>query len=468
MVADLVIRGGKVWVDGALQRADVAVVGETIVDVGREVGPGRREVNADNRLVLPGGIDVHTHFDTDVGGASTADTYESGTRAAAFGGLTTILNYAFQERGERLRDVVQRELAKAAGRSYIDYSFHIVVTDAEVQGLAEDLLALPGLGCPSIKVFTAMDFRLRDDQLLEVLRTLSGQGVLVNVHAEDGALVDYLSARLHEQGAAGIEALPSSRPPRAEALAVEKMVTFAGATRTPLYIVHLSSEDALAAVRRGRAAGIEVYAETRPAYLYLDESVYRLPDREGNRFACWPPLRSKSDQDVLWSALEAGEIECYATDHTTWTLAQKMAPGLPFEHIPGGMSNVQTSMGMLWSEGVRTGRLSLSRYVEVTAENPARLFGLWPRKGRIAVGSDADLIVLDPDVRYEVHSEQMQSASDFDPYDGYVSTGWPVVTVSRGTVVVADQTLEGGPDHGSYLHRQPFAAPHSGPSTVRS
>jgi dihydropyrimidinase len=456
MPYDLLIHGGEVWVDSELRRVDIALEAEQIAAVGTDLGPAVAHLDATGSLVLPGGIDVHTHFDTDVGGAATADTYESGTRAAVYGGITTILNYAFQGRGERLSDVIERESSKASGNCHIDYGFHVAVTDASVPGLAADLARLPELGCPSVKVFTALDFRLTDQDLLAVLDAVSGKGVLLNVHAEDGALVDFLSERLHARGQRGIEQLGPSRPPRAEALAVEKMISYAGAADTPLYIVHLSSGEALEAVRRGRKAGLEVYAETRPAYLFLDDSVYRLPEREGNRFACWPPLRDKNDQSELWAALAAGEIQCYATDHTTWTLAQKMQPGLPFGQVPGGISNVQTSMGMLYSEGVATGRITLARYVEVTAENPAKLFGMWPRKGSITPGSDADLMILDPALRYQVISAAMQSASDFDPYDGYVSHGWPASVICRGKVVVAEQQLIQTSTAGEFVHRGPF------------
>ncbi|HEX7404661.1 MAG TPA: amidohydrolase family protein, partial [Candidatus Nanopelagicaceae bacterium] len=298
--------------------------------------------------------------------------------------------------------------------------------------------------------------RLTDEELLRVLAIAAGKGVLVNVHAEDGALVDYLSDALIATGQTGIDQLGPSRPPRAEALATEKMVTYAGAIGCPLYIVHLSSLEALNAVRRGRSAGIEVYVETRPAYLYLDEGVYGLPGQEGNRYACWPPLRSVADQDVLWDAIGNGEVQCYATDHTTWTLAEKMDPKLMFNQVPGGISNVQTSLGMLFSEGVSRGRMSLARFVEVTAQTPARLFGLWPRKGVIQLGADADIVIVDPQLSYRVVSERMESASDFDPYDGYESSGWPVLTMSRGQIVVADQQLLGSAEHGRFYHRAPF------------
>lgn len=454
---DTVIRGGEVWVDGALAALDVGISGEVVAAISPNLNAaGADVIDANGLLVLPGGIDVHTHFHTEVGGSPTADLYESGTRAAAFGGITTILNYAFQEAGDDLTSVVAREQAKAGGQSYIDYGFHIIVTDISVPDLDDQLLQLPELGCPSIKVFTAMGFRLQDAELLRLLDLLRGTGILVNVHAEDGDLVDYLSDRLVAQGQTSVDRLGESRPPRTEALAVEKMVSYAGATGTPLYVVHLSSEAALNSVRRARLDGIEVYVETRPAYLYLDDALYSLPGSEGNKFACWPPLRTHSDQEALWAALESGEVQCYATDHTTWTLAQKMQPGLPFPQIPGGISNVQTSLGMLWSEGVQTGRLSVRRFVEVASETPAKLFGLWPRKGTLAVGSDADIMLLDPQRQYRVVASAMQSASDFDPYDGYESHGWPVCTMSRGQVVMRDERLAGDTGHGRFLHRDRF------------
>lgn len=463
MAHDMIIRGGRVWVDGGLADTDIAISDGRIAAIGTHLGVAAETIDATGRLVLPGGIDVHTHFATDIGEAATADDYESGTRAAAFGGLTTVLNYAFQAPGERLHTVIDRERAKAAASAYIDYGFHIVITDATVPGLGADLAGLVEQGCPSIKVFTAMQFRLSDAELLGVLAQVSGKGILVNVHAEDGALVDHLTRRALASGLSGIDQLGPSRPPRAEALAVEKMVSYAGATRSPLYVVHLSSADALDAVRRGRADGIEVYVETRPAYLYLDDGVYSQPG--GQRYACWPPIRAKKDQAALWDGLVSGDVQTYATDHTTWTMAQKLAPGLDFSTVPGGISNVQTSIGMLFSEGARRDRLPLRRFVEVVAEMPAKLFGLWPHKGVIAVGADADVMLIDPELRYQITSAQMQSSSDFDPYDGYMSHGWPTTTISRGRIVVDRQRLLGGPGHGRFVHRRPFETVDIDPRT---
>jgi dihydropyrimidinase len=289
--------------------------------------------------------------------------------------------------------------------------------------------------------------------VLRVLQAAAGAGVMVNVHAEDGDLVDHLTENLLHAGHRSVEHLVRARPVQAEALATARVSGFAAVLGVPLYVVHLSCRRALDAVRRARADGAEVYVETRPAYLYLDADRYTLPDREGNKFVCWPPLRSPDDQAALWEGLRTGEIQTYATDHTTWMAAQKMDPELSFADIPGGVSNVQTSIGMLYAEGVLAGRLPLTRFVEVTATNPAKLFGLWPRKGALAVGSDADLVLLDPQRSFRITAAAMQSRSDFDPYENYEARGWPVLTMSRGEIVMRDGEVLGAAGRGQFLPR---------------
>jgi dihydropyrimidinase len=283
--------------------------------------------------------------------------------------------------------------------------------------------------------------------------------MLVNVHAEDGALIDHLTDELLRAGKTGLDSLPRSRPGLAEGLATEKLGIYGGELACPIYFVHLSSVAALDAARRARIRGAEIYIETRPVYLFLDEECYCLPQLEAQKYVAWPPLRTEADKTALWRALATGEIQTYATDHTTWMLAQKTGPQLDFASIPGGVANVQTMLGMLYSEGVRTGRISLSRMVEVTSTNPAKLFGMWPRKGTISVGADADFAIIDPQKRFTVHAEQMQSASDFDPHEGFEATGWPVKTIVRGTVVVEDGELKAEPGHGMLLRRGRYNRP---------
>ncbi|MGH7921501.1 MAG: amidohydrolase family protein, partial [Candidatus Dormibacteraceae bacterium] len=391
---DSVVRGGTLATPEGAFAADVGVRDGLIAAVGRDLdASGADVIDASGLVVAPGAIDVHTHFANQVGEGVTADDYQSGSRAAAAGGITSFVNFAFQEPGRSLRDAAERELERAGGRSLLDFGVHLAITDVDVPGLLDDLPALAGDGFTSLKLFTAVHgLELGPRAVLQVLDAAARNGLMVNVHAEDGPLVDHLTSRLLEQGRRSVEHLAAARPPETEAIATATVAAYGRATGCAVYFVHLSCRAALDAVRDARRRGTEIYVETRPAYLYLDASRYTLPDGEGNKFVCWPPLRSLDDQEALWEGLRSGEIQTYATDHTTWMAAQKMDPSLSFDEIPGGVSNVQTSIGMLYSEGVAKGRISLAQFVEVTASNPARLFGLWPRKGTLLPGADADLV----------------------------------------------------------------------------
>jgi dihydropyrimidinase len=458
MALDCVVKGAQVVTADADYLADIGISDGKIAVIETHINaPAAREIDARGMLVLPGAIDVHTHFDTGVGGSATADDYESGSRAAALGGITTFVNFAFQEHGHSFRSAIEREVAKATGRTYIDYGLHLVITDLHAPASLEELPALVRDGFPSIKIFTAVgEFLLSDADLLRVLSTAAKERILVNVHAEDGALVDHLSEQLLAQKKPGVENLPAARPPEAEALATARVAGYGSMLGCPVYFVHLSCRQALDAVRAARSDGAEIYVETRPAYLFMDESRYTLPEREGNKYVCWPPLRTKDDQRALWNGLRVGEIQTYATDHTTWMAAQKMDPQHTFADIPGGVSNVQTSIGMLYAEGVQKGRISLNQMVAVSATNPAKLFGLWPAKGTIAVGSDADIVVIDPEHVVTITSANMESKSDFDPYEGYSAKGWPVMTISRGEVIVERGRLTAQAGRGRLLHRQRY------------
>jgi dihydropyrimidinase len=453
---DLVVHGGTVVTASGSYRADVGVRKGLIVAIEEDLSSSTsdRVVDASGCLVLPGAIDVHTHFGNAVEGHETADDYESGTISAAFGGITTILNYCFQEKGRGLGALLKSEKERASREAVIDFGFHVVITDVGVTNLEAELRSLVEGGSPSIKFFTAVGgLALRDEEVLELLSAAGAAGVLVNVHAEDGALVRFLSDRLLASGAFGIGSLGASRPPVAEASAIARVALYARLLGVQLYIVHVSSAEALNAIVVARERGGKIYVETRPAYLFMDESRYHKDESSGRLVACWPPLRSVLDQEALWDGLRDGSIQTYATDHTSWMAAEKGAPGLTFEQVPGGFANVETSIGMLYSEGVVPGRISLETFVSVTATQPAKIFGLWPRKGAVQIGSDADLFVLDPEARKEVRGQNMHSRSDVEVYEGYESIGWPVVTISRGEVIVDHGRWLGNSGRGQYIER---------------
>jgi dihydropyrimidinase len=458
---ETVVRGGTVLTADARALADVGVAEGKIAAVGKGLPTGTEEIDASGLLVAPGMIDVHTHFDHMVAlvNAKNADDYESGSRAAAAGGITTVVNFAFQEHGETLERAVEKEVERAADKSYIDYGIHQCVTDPTVPGVFDEIPVLADAGFASVKCFTTLSpFQLPDADVLRLLEVAREHGILVNCHAEDETLVNHLTQGFLNRGLTSVAYLPKARPPVSEEIATYRFGTYARVLEAPIYFVHLSSAAALRAVRRVREEGGHVYAETRPVYLYLDETLYDLPDLEGNKYACLPPLRAAQNQQVLWDGLRNGEIQTYATDHAPWQSAQKMDPARVFNQIPAGVSNVQTSIGMLYSEGVNKGRISPSRLVAVAATNPAKLFGMWPQKGTLSPGADADIVLIDPERPVEIVARDMHSAADYDPYEGYKGLGWPVVTMLRGDVIARDGNIVVDRPGGCLLKRSRFMA----------
>ncbi|MEU0480357.1 dihydropyrimidinase [Streptosporangium sp. NPDC006013] len=453
---DLIIRNGVVVNAESMEPMDVGIKDGVIVALGEIDAPAIEIVDAAGCFVVPGAIDVHTHFHHWVSyvGSHNADDYDTGTQAAASGGITTIINYAFQEEGEPLRTAVDRDLELAKTQANIDYGLHVVVT-SDAETAVKEFPALAADGFTSVKVFGAVTgFQLPDSGILRVLEAAAENNILVNVHAEDGALIEHLTESFRSRGQTGVEYLPQARPAQAEAIATRKIAEYAAFLKAPVYFVHLSTAASLDAVREVRDRFDKIFVETRPVYLFLEESVYELPESEGNKFVCLPPIRSTEDSDALWEGLRLGDIDTYATDHAPWRSEQKLAEA-PFWKIPAGVSNLQTSVPMLFSEGVRTGRLHPCRFVAVTSANPARLFGMYPKKGVIAVGSDADIAVIDPaDVRV-LTADQMHSKADYDPYEGYECHGWPRHVYSRGELVAERGQAISRPGRGQLIRRGP-------------
>jgi dihydropyrimidinase len=450
---DLVVRGGTVVTASSHGVVDVGVRDGRVVQIGGPMAASR-EVDAAGKLVLPGGVDVHVHLrSASDRGVGWADDFGSGTRAAAAGGITTIGNMTPPRQREGLVALVERTTREAERRALVDFVLHPILLDPAPRRLAE-LPELARLGHTSLKIFMVLgNFDGRAGEHLRAMRLAGELGMLPLVHCEDGCIVNHLVERLVAGRRAGPEAYPLARPVFSEETAVARAIGFAEAAETPVYLVHISSAAALAACRRARARGRPVYVETRPLYLHL--TAEKLAEPDGARYVGQPPLRETADLRALWHGLAAGDVQTVCTDHAPWTLAEKLDPARTVANFRPGVPDLDTLLPMLFSEGVKKGRISLHRFVEVTATNAARLFGLFPRKGTIAVGSDADLVVWDPDLTRPVEAARTQTRSDYSPYEGWSVTGWPVATISRGTVVYQNCEIVGRAGHGRLVVRGP-------------
>ncbi|MFN0090185.1 MAG: amidohydrolase family protein [Acidimicrobiales bacterium] len=452
---DVVIRGGTVATGAWQAVTDVGVADGQVVQLGGAMA-APTEIDARGKYVLPGGVDMHVHLtppSNRPGMWEWVDDFESGTRAALAGGVTTVGNVSFPYQGETLADAVARDRAEGDRLSLCDYVLHPVVMEPTPANL-DQIETLAKEGCTSIKIF--LSFRRFDRQVpeyLEALRRAAGAGVIAMVHCEDSPTMDCACNVLREQGLLEPRHYPASRPVFTERVATARAVAFAEATGATIYVVHLAAEAALRECREGRLAGLPVYVETRPMYLHLTADRFLEPDAA--KYAGAPPLRAQSDVDAMWAGIRFNDIDTLATDHAPWSLAAKLDPGLDATNLRQGVADLETCLPMFWSAGVRTGRVSVGRFVEVTATNPAKLFGMYPQKGTIAVGADADLVVWDPAAVRVVDGASMHSRADYTPYDGWEVTGWPAFTLSRGEVVAEGADVRGAPGRGRLVHRGP-------------
>ncbi len=454
------MRGGTVVTAGGQADCDVAIRDGLISQLGGSPR-GRRELNARGALVLPGGLDLHVHLSSpesaEPGVPAWADDFDSGTAAAAAGGITTVGNMTFPVPGDSLARALDRDLGAARDQARVDYLLHPVLAEPTAAAL-DELPALARAGHTSVKLFmVAEEFDSHADQMIEAVRIAGQHGMLTLIHCEDGPLVRHAGEHLVRAGRGGLEHFAASRPVAAERAAVARAVSICEATGSPVCVVHLSSRDALAAARAGKARGLPVFVETRPLYLYLTSESLAAPD--GARFIGAPPLREATDVAALWAGLADGAVDTVGSDHAPWRLADKLDPSQDVTTARQGVADLETMLPMLFDAGVAAGRLSLARFVAVTAASPARLAGLWPRMGTIAPGADADLVVLDPRLERTIDGAAMRSRAGYSPYDGRPVRGWPRFTVSRGEVVYEDGQVTGAPGRGRWLHRAATAAP---------
>jgi dihydropyrimidinase len=450
---DLVIRGGTVVTPDGSEITDVGVRAGRIAQLGGDLAGGK-ELDATGLLVLPGGIDAHVHlmpaFGMSGDGPAWVDDFWTGSLAAIAGGITTIGNMTFPLDGERMTAAVSREMAAAAGRAAVDWFLHPVLTGPGT-GAVADVAALASQGHTSVKVFLIDPQIAASPELAAVFEAAGRAGAIVLVHCEDAGLVGQAGRELIEAGRGAVNNYPRARPVAAEVVAVEQAIGLGSDAGAPIYIVHLSSSEALTACRRARAGGQRVHVETRPLYLHLTDERFGEPD--AGKYVGAPPLRQPADRDALWRGLAAGDVDTVCSDHAPWSLAAKLDPALDVTTARQGVADLETLMPMLYSEGVVAGRITLRRFVELTSSNTAKLFGLYPRKGVIAVGSDADLLLWDHSESRVIDGASMQSRAGYSVYDGWHVQGWPTTVISNGSVVLSDGTITARPGQGRWVRR---------------
>ena len=456
---DLIVRNGTIVTASDTFQADIGVQGGTIAQIGRELSydAKTRVVDAAGRYVFPGGVDTHVHLDTPVMGTVTADDYLSGTIAAVCGGTTSIVDFCFQMPGQTLGAAIAGWHAKAEGKAVVDYGFHIVVADPTAAVLQE-LAGLPEQGITSFKLFMAYkDALMADDwTIIQVLEQAREHGALVMVHAENGDAAHLLQQRFLAAGKTGPQYHLLSRPPRIEAEAVGRAIALAEIAGAPIFIVHLSCGEALEEISRGRMRGAQVFAETCPHYLYTSAADFDRPGFESAKYCFSPPPRSQADQVLLWRALANGTLQSVGSDHAPFNFAgQKELGRDDFTKIPSGAPGIEERLMMIF-QGVNQGQLTLNRFVELVATAPAKLFGLYPEKGTIAVGSDADLTIWNPATELAITASALHQNVDYTVYEGQRVQGVPETVLLRGEVLVENRRLVGRPATGRFLRRRRF------------
>ncbi len=461
---DLVIRGGSVATTEGVSRMDVAVRDGRIVALGQELPPASREIDATNQLVLPGGVDAHCHIQQlSGGGLMNADTFESATRSAAFGGTTTVISFAAQHRGDQLSKVVEEYSGLAAAGAITDYAFHLWISDPTPETLDVDLPRLIETGHRSIKIFMTYDrVRLLDEQVLDVMMVARKHGALVCAHAENHGMIKWMADRLISRGHVEPKFHGISHPRVCEIEAFERLVRFSQLLDQPIMLFHVSTAEGAALIRRARGEGIKVFAETCPQYLFLTAQDLDRPGLDGAKWMCSPPPRSTADQEALWRALELGDLQIVSSDHAPYRYdaSGKLAagPNPDFKQIANGLPGLETRLPLLFDAMVSQGRSSLEKFVELTATAPAKIYGLHPRKGAIAVGADADIAIWNPDRDVTLTDDGLHDNVGYNPFAGRRLRGWPEIVLRRGEVIVANGALQATPGSGRLLLRDCVAS----------
>lgn len=457
---DTIISGGRISTASDTFHCDIGIRDGRIVALGEQLGSAANVIDAAGKWVLPGGIDSHVHVSQPSGeGIVMADDFESATRSAALGGNTTILPFCTQESGVPLRESVKAYHAKAEGACYTDVAFHLIISEPTESVLGQELPALVRDGYTSFKVFMTYEgLALSDFQMLEVMAVARDTRALVMVHAENYDVIRYLTDQLERAGSTAPRFHATSRPIIAEREATYRAISLAELSDVPLMVVHVSNREAMEEIRRAQQKGLKIFAETCPQYLTLTADDLDGLNMEGAKYVCSPPPRDAASQLACWEGLQQGVFSVFSSDHCPFRYDDPQGKLVPkgrtsFRWVPNGIPGVGARLPILFSEGVIKGRIDINRFVALTATNHAKMYGLAPRKGTIAVGADADIAIWDPQIEQTLTHAMVKDGSDYTPYEGMRITGWPVTTLVRGQIVAHDRRIEARKGHGTYLKR---------------
>ena len=456
---DLKISGGTVANSSETFRADLGIRDGLIVAIGKHLGGSKRTIDASGKLVLPGGIEAHCHIEQESsGGIMTSDDYWSGSVSAAFGGNTCFVPFAAQHRGNRLKDVLETYHGRASSKSVIDYSFHLIISDPTEDVLHDELPKAIEQGITSFKIYMTYDKLIVDDaQMLEIFAVAKKHGALTMIHAENNAMIKWMSGKLLEGGHVAPRFHALSHPRVAEAEAINRAVLLASFLDAPILIVHVSTEAGARLIAKARYAGHKVFGETCPQYMFLHAEQMDLPDMHGAKFCCSPPLRDRASRDEIWRCLQNGTLQVYSSDHAPYrfdsTGKLHAGPEPDFHKIANGLPGIELRLPLLFSEGYRKGRITLNHFVQLAAGNVSRIYGLNHRKGSITEGKDADIAIWDPEARRTVRATDLHDNMEFTPYEGMEIEGWPVVVIRRGEVIVENDELKAQRGSGEFIAR---------------
>jgi dihydropyrimidinase len=455
---DVVIRNGTIATASDIMQCDVGIKDGKVVALARNLARGKTDIDATGKLVLPGGVDSHCHLDQPMpDGLEMADDFASGTISAACGGTTTVIPFAAQAKGQSLRTAVEDYHRRAEGKAVIDYAFHMIISDPTEHVLKEELPRLIREGYTSFKIYmTYDDMKLNDRQILDLLAVARREGAMVMIHAENSDCIAWLTEQLEAAGLTAPKYHAASRPMLVEREATHRAIALSELVDVPILIVHVSGKEAIEQIRWAHGHGLRIYAETCPQYVMLTEQDLDVDGYHGAKCVCSPPPRDKNNQQSIWDGLADGLFTVFSSDHAPFRYADakgKMPGGeqVPFRYIPNGIPGLETRLPLLFSEGVGRGRIDLNRFVALTATDPAKMYGLYPRKGTIAIGGDADIAIWDPHKEVVIANENLHHNVDYTPYEGVKVTGWPTMTLSRGELVVDEGRPQGAPGRGEFL-----------------